>query len=229
MSETSLFLGGIIFRDFEVPEQLVFGGAQRVVAHELIGGGRAVDILGEQPTQISFSGVMSGINAIDRAQELDAARIAGNTINLGWQSFVYNVVITELRLNYEKSWWIPFEVRCIVVSEPTVLGYNTVTPLLNLIGGDLNSASAYASQAGLSGVTLTATLVRSARVVITTRLSSLNLQFASKSAAVVTAVDGFSGIDAVTELAGASGSIAAVAAMNGYVNRAAMNIALGNL
>ncbi|MDR3520433.1 MAG: hypothetical protein P4L54_02340 [Acidocella sp.] len=228
MSDISLFLGGITFQDFEVPEKLVFGGAQRVIAHELIGGGRAIDVLGGQPAQISFRGIMSGSNAVGRAQALDAARVAGNAINLGWQNFVYSVVISELCLDYEKSWWIPFEVRCMVVLDPAMPVLNVIAPLSNLIDNDLNLATTYASQARLLGTVLTSASVPAAQEILSTSLSSMNDELACDNMAVTAARDGLSGIAAVTQLADISASLAAVATMNGYVNRAAINIVLGN-
>jgi hypothetical protein len=61
MSNIILTLGGVPFQDFEVPEQIRFGGAQRLAVHELIGGGRVVDAPGDDAGEISFSGIFSGL------------------------------------------------------------------------------------------------------------------------------------------------------------------------
>ena len=52
MSSVGLTLGGIEFRDFEVPEQIVFGGGQTFAIHQIIGGSRVVDALGAADGEI---------------------------------------------------------------------------------------------------------------------------------------------------------------------------------
>ncbi|MCB5944118.1 hypothetical protein [Acidocella sp. KAb 2-4] len=60
MSKVTLTLGGVAFRDMEVPEAIGFGGRQRVAVQELLGGGRAVQVLGVDEGVITFSGIFSG-------------------------------------------------------------------------------------------------------------------------------------------------------------------------
>jgi hypothetical protein len=72
MSNIILTLGGVPFQDFEVPEQIRFGGSQRLAVHELIGGGRVVDALGDDAGEISFSGIFSSSDAAAGAYRGDA-------------------------------------------------------------------------------------------------------------------------------------------------------------
>ena len=61
MSDVALVLGPVLFREFEVPARINFGGRQRVVVHALPGGARVIDVLGRDDAQISFAGIFSGI------------------------------------------------------------------------------------------------------------------------------------------------------------------------
>ncbi len=44
MPEIALFLGPIVFADFEIPESINFGGTQRLAIHRLAGGGRVIEL-----------------------------------------------------------------------------------------------------------------------------------------------------------------------------------------
>jgi hypothetical protein len=147
MSNVVVTLGDVSFQDFEVPEKISFGGTQRLAVQELIGGGRVVDALGYDDGEISFSGIFSGDDAAQRAQTLDTERAAGAVLALFWDQYFYNVVIAEFAADYEKPWWIPFALRCIVASDPAV--DNAVTPAVYLVSNDLSVVTSLLGQAGL--------------------------------------------------------------------------------
>ncbi|OZB40983.1 MAG: hypothetical protein B7X48_02755 [Acidiphilium sp. 34-60-192] len=95
-TQQSVVLGSVTLRGFEVPEQIVFGGGQRLAVHELIGGGRVIDTLGAAAEEIEFSGVFSGPDAALRVQSLDVARAAGLALPLSWGDFSYSVIIASV-------------------------------------------------------------------------------------------------------------------------------------
>ena len=109
-----LTLGNVALDGFEVPSRVEFGGKQRLAVHTLIGGARVIDVLGRDDAPLRWRGVLSGAGAGDRARTLDAMRVAGSLQSLTWDAFCYIVVISELKLSFCNSWWIPYEIVCTV-------------------------------------------------------------------------------------------------------------------
>ena len=72
-----LTLGGIIFQDFEVPDNIGIGGEQALVVHKLPGGARVIDAMGADHRDITWSGRFRSGNAEARARLLDSYRIGG--------------------------------------------------------------------------------------------------------------------------------------------------------
>ncbi len=107
-------LGSIVFDGFEVPSRVEFGGKQQLIVHRLIGGTRVIDTLGRDDAALTWSGVLSGVEAADRARTLDAMRAAGSPQLLTWNAFCYTVVISQLRLSFCSPWWIPYKIDCAV-------------------------------------------------------------------------------------------------------------------
>jgi hypothetical protein len=113
---TTVTLGFVKLQSFEVPTAIGFGGRQRMAVHDLPGGGRVIDVLGGADDEIVFNGIISGQDADTRAQLLDALRISGASVPLSWDEQYFIVIIAEARFEYRKSWWIPYQLRCVVQS-----------------------------------------------------------------------------------------------------------------
>lgn len=228
MSNVILTLGGVPFQDMEVPEKISFGGKQRVVTQNLIGGGRVVSALGIDDGSISFSGVFSGSEAVQRAQLLDAARALGAALPLIWDGFFYTVIIERFSAEYQKSNLIPFTIDCAVVSDPLAEIASLAAPFANLIGADLTVAAAFSGQAGVSLAGLSATSLAGfagLQGLLGAAIGSGGALLTSATAAVSDAQDASSGAAAITQLSGASSQLAGLTAMGGYVSRAANNLA----
>ncbi len=226
MNKVILTLGGVPFQNYEVPEKIRFGGAQRLAVHELIGGGRVVDVLGNADGEILFSGVFSGADAAARAQVLDAARALGAAIPLIWDSFFYTVVLAEFAAEYSKPWWIPFAVRCVVVNDPIAEIASVAAPVANLISNDILTATSLGPLAGLSlgGLAFpSAAGFAAAQAQITSDITSAGLSLGSNTSALNEAPDATTGIDTMNELVANVGQLAALSSLRGYVNRAAAN------
>ncbi len=118
MSEVVLSLGPIVFRSFEVPSSITFGGRQRAVVRYLGSGRRVTDALGPDDATISFGGFLSGPDATARAQELDSLRSLGLPLILTWDSLIYSVLISDFRAEYRNRLWIPYRLSCLVISNP---------------------------------------------------------------------------------------------------------------
>jgi hypothetical protein len=227
MSNVVLTLGGVPFQDMEVPEKISFGGKQRVAVQNLIGGGRVVSALGLDDGSISFAGIFSGTDAVSRAQELDAARALGAQLPLVWSGFYYIVVIETFTAEYRMSTLIPFSISCLVVTDPLAAVANLVAPLANLVGGDLAAALGLSGQAGISLLGISATSLTGFAAVqglLGTGISTMGASLGAAASALGGAVTAEAGVSALGSLGAVSGQLAGATAMQGYVNRAAVNL-----
>jgi hypothetical protein len=113
---SGVVLGGILLRGFEVPEQISFGGAQRLAVHRLPGGSRVIDAMGSDDREITWSGMMIGPEAADRARALDGLREAGQAVSLVFGDMAYNVVVASFEAAYRRSNWIgAYRIGCMVI------------------------------------------------------------------------------------------------------------------
>jgi hypothetical protein len=128
MSESALSLGPMAFRDFEIPSAITFGGRQRLAVHYLGTGRRITDVLGPDDATISFTGVLSGSQATQRAREIDTLRSLGLPLTLAWNTFSYLVVISSFRSEYRNRWWVPYTVSCAVLENPLIPGALSALP-----------------------------------------------------------------------------------------------------
>lgn len=118
MSDIRVTLGGVEFKDFEIPEALPFGGRQQLSIKRLIGGQRSIDAMGGEPEPIAWSGRFRGEDAVSRAKALDAKREAGKAVKLTWGEFAFDVVIESFLPVYLRSFEIPYRIVCEVISTP---------------------------------------------------------------------------------------------------------------
>jgi hypothetical protein len=164
---------------------------------------------------------------VSRAQELDAARALGAQLPLVWAGFYYIVVIEAFTAEFRKSTLIPFSITCLVVTDPLAAAANLAAPLANLVGGDLAAALALSGQAGtsLQGISATS-LVGFAAVqgALAAGIGSMGLSMNEASASLNGAVTPDTGVAAVGQLGAVSGQLAGATAMQGYVNRASVNL-----
>jgi len=228
MCAVSVTIGSITLGDFEVPEEINFGGRQRLIIQHLIGGGRAISAVGADDADIVFSGIFTGADAVDRAQFLDLSRALGDVIPFVWDKFFYLVIISEFSAEYRQPNLIPFTIKLSVVSDPTAIFATTAVSLVSLVDSDLAVAGEFCggtgvSLAGLSGTSDVEFLS------VQSLISASILQFGSaldeSLSRVANTNDPGIGGGAILQMADSSGRLAALTAMNGYVNRAAKNMA----
>lgn len=218
-----LNLGGVAFDDFEVPGRMVFGGAQQLAVHRLIGGVRVIDAMGRDDSAVRWSGVFSGSDAGARARMLDAMRAAGGQLNLAWDAFCYTVIIERLDLDFRNPWWIPYHISCAVVMDLAQNIAASVEDLADSILGDLTSASAFVDvSAAIAATSLPDALTQG------------NSDYAAAGVALANAGGAISqgiasaqtGLDAeeLGSVVSASGQLAQLCVARGYVARSAANL-----
>ena len=229
-SGVTLTLGGVPLKDMEIPEEISFGGKQRISVQNLIGGGRVVTALGIDDGNIKFSGVFSGRDAVSRVQVLDAARASGAQLPLCWDEFFYIVVIQEFSVEYRKTNLIPFSITCTVIADPiSKIVIDTISST-NAVLNDLESASSFINQSGLdlsnfSDVNQTA--LSSVMSQIGASILDKDNNLSMLNSQINTVGDPFSGAVLVANLNTNTGQLAALVQMSGFTNRASANQALG--
>ncbi|MGN6536407.1 MAG: hypothetical protein ACTHKQ_11850 [Mesorhizobium sp.] len=129
-------IGGIVLQDWEIPEHINFGGAQKLVVHKLIGGTRVVDAMGPDSSDVTWSGRFRGPDAMGRAQALDAMRAAGAQVPLFYLSTFLDVVVTTFHAEPERLYEIPYTITCTVVADPANDLLGAIVPGLDVIVSD---------------------------------------------------------------------------------------------
>ncbi len=126
MPDTSLILGSrnpngfqVFFDNLEIPESIPFGGEQRAAIHTLPGGARVVDVMGREDALISWSGMMLGDSALNRARNLDRMRVGGLPWQLTYAEFSYTVIVQRFQGNFERFYKIPYSISCLVIEDNT--------------------------------------------------------------------------------------------------------------
>jgi len=107
----SLYLGDIEFSTDELPEHITLGGEQSVAVRKYPGGEIDIQILGAFDDAISWEGVLWFTNAMDRAQTLNDARIAGDSLTLQIGNMSCTVVITKFKFTYVNDAYIPYTIE----------------------------------------------------------------------------------------------------------------------
>ena len=153
MPDTSIQLGDFTFADFEVPEELPFGGEQALGVHKLIGGQKVVDAMGWFPRDITFSGRFRGPDATDRARYVQSL-FNGQSLTFVWDDFRYQVVGKTFDPIYQRFYEVPYTLTLEVVSDLTAP--ITVVPSTSVddqVNADVSSAQSYGEQVGDDGLT----------------------------------------------------------------------------
>ena len=135
-----LSLGGIAFNDFELPEEVHFGGRQRHHEHKIIGSNRIIDTMGWDPHPVKWKGRFRGSEAESRARLLIAMASAGVEYPVFFSGQFYIVIIADFKADFKVFYEIPYEIECTVVTDPIGDGVaGVVSTLAAVIGGDLTA------------------------------------------------------------------------------------------
>jgi hypothetical protein len=242
MSTVMLTLGPVTFENFEIPSCVAFGGGQRLAIHRLAGGGRIIDTLGRDDEDIRFEGIFSGADATLRARTLDELRASGQVSPLTWDVFFYRVIVRQFEAYYQNSYWIPYRLACTVLRDEASLPVKAVMSLATDVIADVASAAGFSGVTGLdfddlqAAVATTNACVRgsadfvtaqsafgAAQATTATTLGSAEGQLGS--VLLQGPMSAGTGVAQLATAVGAAQQLAAVAAANGYLGRAAVNLA----
>ena len=116
LGSASLTLGDMAFSDFELPERISYGGQQQLTTHKLPGGARVLDVLGDDPSAISWSGLFFGSGCQARRAQLEAIRTAGELVDLSFSDVSYQVIVADCRFE-ETFQRITYTVSCEVMPD----------------------------------------------------------------------------------------------------------------
>lgn len=142
MSDDVLTLGGIAFDDFSTPHLMGAGGRQQMVIHKLPGGGRVVDLLGPDESDIPWSGEFFSDDAYDKVLALDAMRMSGQVVPLTFAGQFRSVVIEHFEYRIKRlPTWIEYRINCVVDVNPAMGAVGVATGSIDsLILSDLSMA-----------------------------------------------------------------------------------------
>ena len=244
-----LVLGPVQFAGIEVPQVIAWGGAQKMVVHKLPGGARVIDVMGRDDMDLTWSGYLEGPYAVQRAQELDALRVAGQQVTLTWETFSFTVVVSHFKGSFRRRNWIPYEVTCTVLSDNAQQTVAAPTTLLGQLSADVSSALGVTLpvvNSTLTDLQAVSSLVENAQ-----SIARGGLTFNSVLAGIVTATNGLnsvisdtgsviSSVNSSVNLLGQSDPLAAISSLGtlvsnggylagatqqlGYVDRMAQNL-----
>jgi hypothetical protein len=163
MAKVALKLAEITFSEYEIPEHIRVSTTHRHVVHKLVGGKRAVDMLGADHMPISWSGWLVGSTALDRASAIKGYHDEGDALQLSWSNWQYKVVITEFEVDYQRDYQIPYSITCTVVQDYNNIHDREGAPSVDSdVRADMTSATSLASSIGDSGIMSAVSSVKSA-------------------------------------------------------------------
>ncbi len=163
-----LTLGGIIFQDFEVPDNIAIGGEQALVVHKLPGGARVIDAMGADHRDITWSGRFRSGNAEARARLLDSYRIGGKQFLLQWSTYRYQVIVKSFEAQYQQPFEIPYSVTCTVVADQSAPVLTGIPGIDAIIGSDLGSALGLSNSLGVATIATAIATTQQALSTVTT-------------------------------------------------------------
>jgi hypothetical protein len=134
LNESELFsIGPVVLHGHEANGPLHITGEQQTAVHDYIGGGRAVQTFGGQPGFIKFNGVLvpqsqfrnaqsrfvyeAELDPIERAQQLDAIRRDGKTVDLIYGPLHWLVVVENFVYDIRYRNEVEYDINLVIVQE----------------------------------------------------------------------------------------------------------------
>lgn len=100
-ASSPVIIGSMVLTGPEVPDILVVGGQQTLVVHRMVGGGRTIDAMGNDPARLRLRGQFVGPTAQARAQLLERMRQTGGEILFSIAGMAFSVWIAEFSYVYQ--------------------------------------------------------------------------------------------------------------------------------
>ncbi|MCQ9154072.1 hypothetical protein [Acidomonas methanolica] len=137
-------IGGMVLTGLEVPDELVVGGQQQLTVHRLLGGGRVIDVLGNDPDRLILRGRFVGPQAQARARMVERMRAAGAAVAFSAAGLSCQVWIAQFAYSYQARGAV---CAYMLVLERADLAASAAVDVGGAISGDVGGALS-----GLSGV-----------------------------------------------------------------------------
>lgn len=158
-------LGDFVFASFEVPERVDWGGIQKVVVHNLIGGGRRVDRLGFEPMPLTWTGVFLGSDATSRAAALQKLSFDGTEQRLVFAGSDYQVAVSRFTAEQFREFYVAYHIECTVTVDnnqnpPQGAGSSFLDGLNNDISSALGFNVGATLSAGMTAIKTTISAVQ---------------------------------------------------------------------
>lgn len=110
----------ITFQDMELPEKITWGGEQLLNVHQMIGGARIIDALGQSDAPLSWSGLFLTDTAVERARFCDTLRRTGEQCKLTWGEFSYVGVVSGFTADYGRGGlYVPYQITLTIAEDRT--------------------------------------------------------------------------------------------------------------
>ncbi|NVN06485.1 hypothetical protein HW509_12915 [Asaia spathodeae] len=130
-------LGNLVLSGPEVPDELVIGGRQVLIIHRLLGGGRVIDLVGNDPARLVLTGRFIGPMATSRARRLETMREAAQVLAFSVADLSARVWIAEFSWSYRARGTIcPY--RLVLereVSPPVLVPISSETASMDMVSG----------------------------------------------------------------------------------------------
>jgi hypothetical protein len=89
--------------------------------------------------------------AADQASYLENLRQQGNPVQLSWDSYQYQVLVTEFVWTYERPFQISYSIKCAVVTNQTSpTGQPPQSTIDDLLTGDMSNSLTSAQSLGMT-------------------------------------------------------------------------------
>jgi hypothetical protein len=157
MSDFTLYINSIAFTSFEIPESIKAGGAQSLFKNKYPGGGRTIDAMGPDDSDISWSGIFLDGTAQDRCRQLDIIRRQGQQVVVIWAGYQYLAVVASFEWDFKRIWHIPYTITLAVVQDLTQPQQDSGSDVDSQITDDTTQASSDVASTAVSVDDLTAT------------------------------------------------------------------------
>jgi len=148
--QTNVYLGDITFYGIQVPEQITWGGTQRLVRHVAPGGAVTISQMGIDYPQLQWSGVFEGASAATFSRRLYLMMVGGELQQLSWLDKGYTVVVREFAADDQKDNWVPYRITVDILYDNLFgppAGKGSPRGLIATLMADLKTALAYADVA----------------------------------------------------------------------------------
>ena len=200
ISDQSISIGPVLLDGWEIPEKVTWGGAQRMTVHKQVGGRRTIDVMGQDHSEVSWSGRFLSQDAAFRADQLDLIRCSGVPVDVVFAGRYYAAVISNFVAEQITQFHIHYQISFTIQADESSVFPPPALPATVLV---LNDLAAIASM-----VVAPPLLIAQAAAALIPPLVAPLAAFevgAAATTAVIGAVDAVSaGVDAVGQAASAT-------------------------